>query len=251
MLALLTRLKQLTGTVADILRLPEAELCFYAARDTERITATYRNFTKPHPRYWIIRNKTIGAALIDTADYAGADGYIESIARRNFGGHFARRAMARGYRFMEIDRNLHVDGINAINTSLPVRQGKAMAPSYRKRIDHFVDHEHYRYYGVLDREGKLMAYCEVGLYGNFALLSRLLGYRNNDGIMHFMIVEIVSTLMREQLVRFVMYDTYFGATEGLRNFKNILGFKPYRVRYRLDTDSAAPRRARPCYRASH
>jgi hypothetical protein len=30
-----------------------------------------------------------------------------------------------------------------------------------------------------------------------------------------------------------MYDTFFGAREGLQNFKRIVGFEPYRVRYSL------------------
>jgi hypothetical protein len=30
-----------------------------------------------------------------------------------------------------------------------------------------------------------------------------------------------------------MYDTFFGAQPGMRQFKTILGFKPYRAKYRL------------------
>jgi hypothetical protein len=48
-----------------------------------------------------------------------------------------------------------------------------------------------------------------------------------------MIVEIIGALMRERAVRFVMYDTFFGASPGLKNFKTILGFKPYRAKYLL------------------
>jgi len=239
MWTLLTRIARLTGTVAELLRLPVAELQFYGALDPERIAATYRSFTMPHPTYRIIGRKTIGAALLDLTRYPHAQAYLQAIGKRNFGGYFARRASARGYRFTEIDRNRYIDGIDDINRSLPFRQGRIMAPSYRERTEHFIDHQHYRYYGVLAPDGKLMAYCEVGMYGNFALLSRLLGYRNNDGVMHFMIVEIVSLLIREGLVRYIMYDTWFGATEGLRNFKSILGFQPYRVRYSLDTARAA------------
>ncbi len=30
-----------------------------------------------------------------------------------------------------------------------------------------------------------------------------------------------------------MYDTWFGAQQGLRQFKRHVGFQPYRARYRL------------------
>jgi hypothetical protein len=34
-------------------------------------------------------------------------------------------------------------------------------------------------------------------------------------------------------VRYVMYDTFFGAQSGLQQFKRVLGFQPYRVKYTL------------------
>ncbi len=233
MFPLLQRLRRLRDTLSAIWHLPLAHLCFYKPLNPAHVLATYRNFTRPHPTYLVFRNKTLGAALIDTFEYSSAEHYAASIGKRNFGGYFASRAKARGYRFIAIDRNGYVDDIDAINTSLPERQGRAMAQSYRERVSRFDDEANYRYYGVVDQKGKLMAYCELGTYGNFALLSRLLGYRNNDGIMHFMIVEIIGMLIRENTVRYAMYDTFFGASEGLRNFKTILGFKAYRVKYGL------------------
>jgi hypothetical protein len=233
MFAIISSLVQAYDTVKHILRLPRAVLCFDSKLNASHIDATYRAFTKRHPKYLIIKNKTIGAALIDTDDFGYPENYVKAFMRRSIAGRNAKRAKKRGYRFVQIDRNAFVDDIHRINTSLPYRQGRPMSASYQQRVNCFVDLENYRYYGILDKEGKLIAYCDVGLYGNFALLSRLLGYRNNDGVMHLMIVEIVVALMREGAVRFVMYDMYFGASEGLRNFKTILGFKPYRVTYSI------------------
>ena len=237
--ALPARLHSLLSLLKQLFRLPRAALCFQVALNPAHVIATYHNFIRPHPTYRLFGRKTVGAALLDLDAFATPQHYLETIARRNFGGFFARRAKARGYRFASIDRNRHIDDIDAINHALPFRQGKIMAPSYRSRTEHFIDQANYRYYGVLDGQGRLMAYCEVGIYGNFALLSRLLGYRNNDGVMHFMIVEIASCLIAEGLVRYLMYDTWFGASEGLRKFKAILGFAPYRVRYALDYSTAA------------
>lgn len=233
MLSALSQLRHMWDILTAIAKLPHAQLQFDAALAPAEVSAAYDNFTRRHPRYRIIGNKTIGAALVDIEQFATPAHYRASIAERNWGGYFARRAQARGYRFASIERNRYADDIHAINQSMPERQGRPMAASYQDRTAHYTDRAHYRYYGVLDKSGKLMAYCELGTYGNFALFSRLLGYRNNDGIMHFMIVEIVSLLIAERRVRYAMYDTWFGASEGLRRFKTILGFKPYRVRYAL------------------
>ena len=58
------------STLRQLLRLPPAELCF-DSRLAPDIAATYRYFSKPHPRYRIIGNKTLGAALIDLERFAG------------------------------------------------------------------------------------------------------------------------------------------------------------------------------------
>jgi glycosyltransferase involved in cell wall biosynthesis len=83
---------------------------------------------------------------------------------------------------------------------------------------------------VFDPDGKLMAYANIGRYGNFSAFSQLIGMRNNDGIMHLLMVDIVSRLIEQKQVRYVMYDTFFGAQPGLQQFKRILGFQPYRAR---------------------
>jgi hypothetical protein len=78
-----------------------------------------------------------------------------------------------------------------------------------------------------------VAYGNLGLYGNFAAFSHLMGIRNNDGIMHFLVVEIISAMIELQQVRYIMYDTFFGANPGMQTFKKILGFRPYRAKYSL------------------
>jgi hypothetical protein len=217
----------------DILRLPVAELHFHQAIDPADIRATYRYYTKPHPRYKLIRNKTIGAALLDLGSMYCAEQYLALIKGKNAGAWHAKRARGRGYRLCHIDRNAHIDDIHAINTSLEERQGRPMDARYREKQAHFDTLAHFRYYGVFNPAGRLVAYANLGHYGNFASFSQLIGIRNNDGIMHMMVVDIVSELIGEASVRYLMYDTFFGAQPGLRTFKQILGFRPYRARYAL------------------
>jgi hypothetical protein len=220
-------------TLRQVISLPRADLCFDARIHANDITATYRQFTKPHPRYKLIRNKTIGTALIDLAHYPAATDYLDAIQGKNRGAWHARRARTRGYLCTEIDRNHYIDDIHAINTSLDVRQGRPMDQKYLDKVTHYERLPHFDHYGVLNGEGRLVAYANIGRYGNFSAFSQLIGVRNNDGIMHLLIVDIVARLIERQNVRYVMYDTFFGAQSGLQNFKRILGFEPYRVKYSL------------------
>jgi len=220
-------------TLRQVISLPRADLCFDVRIHANDIPAIYRQFTKPHPRYRIIRNKTIGAALIDLARYPVTTAYLDAIQGKNRGAWHARRARTRGYVCTEIDRNDYVDDIYAINTSLDVRQGRLMDRQYLVKVTHYERLPHVDHYGVLNGDGRLVAYANIGRYGNFSAFSQLIGVRNNDGIMHLLIVEIVARLIERQRVRYVMYDTFFGAQSGMQNFKRIVGFEPYRVKYSL------------------
>jgi hypothetical protein len=226
-------LRQHYATLLQLLRLPVARLQFHAQIDPDAMRAAYRYFTKPHPRYKLIRNKTLGAALLDLSVFDTRDKYLAHIRGKNCGAHHAQRARARGYRFAEIERNTYIDDIYAINTSLEQRQGRPMDAQYLVKVTHFERERHYRYYGILNPDGKLMAYANVGLFGNFAAFSQLIGLRNNDGIMHLLIVEVVNEMIAQPRIRYLMYDTMFGAPPGMQLFKNILGFRPFRAKYSL------------------
>ncbi len=217
----------------EVARLPVAHLHFDTALAPEPIRATHALFTKPHPRYKLIKNKTIGVALIALRQYDSPDKYVASLGGRHPLAPLIRKARARGYVVGEIDRNAHVEEIHAINTSLGERQGRPMDAQYQVRRNHFEREPHFHYYGVKDASGKLVAYSNLGIYGNFAAFSQLIGYRNNDGVMHAMVIDIVSALIRTGSLDYLMYDTFFGAQQGMRRFKSMLGFQPYRAKYRL------------------
>jgi hypothetical protein len=229
----MTTLLRHLRTVREILKLPAASLSFDSSIDPHDIPSTYRYYTQRHPRYKVIRNKTVGAALIDLDRFSDAGAYLDAIAGKNRGAWHARRARSRGYACRTIDRNAHVDDIHAINTALDTRQGRPMDARYMQKVERFEARPHFDYYGVLDPDGRLVAYGNIARYGNFSAFSQLIGLRNNDGFMHMLMVDIVSRLIEQKRVRYVMYDTFFGAQPGLQQFKRILGFEPYRAKYSL------------------
>jgi glycosyltransferase involved in cell wall biosynthesis len=219
--------------LSELRRMPRVRLHFQAHLNPSEVRATYLSFTKPHPRFPLVCHKSIGVALVNLRQFDSPERYLAEIGGKNRGASFAQRARKRGYIFAPIDRNAYVDQIHAINTSLTERQGRPMTAAYTFRAQHFDQLPNYRYYGVLAPCGKLVAYANMGFYGDFAALAQLMGYRNNDGIVHLLIVDLVSSLITEGRARFLMYDTFFGASEGMQSFKRMLGFRPHYVSYEL------------------
>ncbi|GJI99061.1 hypothetical protein RugamoR57_57790 [Duganella caerulea] len=219
--------------VADVLRLPRARLRFERAVNPELVERTHALFTSPHPRCRLVRFKSLGVALLDLRAYRDSAAYLQAVGRKDYAGYQSRRARAHGYRVAEIDRNHYVDDIHRINTSLAQRQGRPMDPAYAARAEHFVAVDGFRYYGVLDKDGRLAAYCDLGIYGDFAATDHLLGYKTSDGLMYLLLADIACRLIDEGRLNYLMYDTYLGALPGLREFKKKLGFAPYRVRYSI------------------
>lgn len=226
-------LASLLELARSVSKLPQAELEFRQAMDPDNVERVFRHFNRRHPRYFVIRNKTLGAALVDLRRFGTGRDYLNTVKGRNSAEHHARRARARGYKVVEIDRNDYIDDIHHINTSVEVRQGKPMSETYLSKQTHYVPDRNYRYYGTLDTAGRLVAYGEIGLWGNFAAFNRIIGIRNNDGIMHLMVTEIICQFIEDGRFHYLMYDTYFGASPGLKTFKTALGFTPYRARYSL------------------
>lgn len=228
------KLIRIFDVLHQIIKLPVADLYFCPDINQGNVNNAYKYFTKRHPKYKVFQNKSWGVALIDLASFNGSDKYMESIKGHNNGAYFAKKARTRGYTIREIDRNQFVDEIHEINTSIEIRQGRPMDSAYLEKKTCFVDERNFKYFGAINKEGKLMAYCNMGFYGNFAVANQLLGYRNNDGVMHYMLIEIICKLIDQGALKYIMYDTFFGAQPGLKTFKTILGFKPYRAKYSIN-----------------
>lgn len=227
------KMLRLIDLVITIARLPVARLEFRLHHNPADVDKLHRYFTMPHPRYKVFQNKSLGAALVDLRRYRNREEYLNSIKGRNSGEHHARKARSKGYRVVTIDRNDYIDDIHEINTSVDTRQGRKMDAIYLDKVTHFPTDKNFTYYGVLNAEGKLMAYGDLGRYGNFAAFNRVIGVRNNAGIMHLLVTEIVCQLIEDRSCDYLMYDTYFGASTGLRAFKTMLGFEPYRAKYSI------------------
>jgi hypothetical protein len=144
------------------------------------------------------------------------------------------RASRLGYEFAEIKRENYSDDIYEINTSTPERQGRPMAAAYQVRSNYgplpeYKCPRHAVYtYGIL--KGKLYAYLWLYQVGDLVMISSILGHADyqNDDIMYLLVTE---ALARHEGIGF--YNRHDGGTEGLRYFKEKLGFKPERIAWKL------------------
>lgn len=228
------KIAQHARLLLQLIRLPVARLRFEQGRHAEPIRRAHALFTRPHARYKVIGNKTMGMAVLDLKAFGGQPGaYLATVKRSGHAGPQSKKAAARGYQVRPIDRNDHVDDIHAIHTSSTERQGRPMDRGYLVRKDAYDEEEHFECLGVFDADDRLAAYCSMARYGNFVATDQLMGYKNQDGAMYLLLSTIICRLIEQGDVDWFMYDTFLGAKTGLRDFKRRVGLQPYRVRYTL------------------
>jgi hypothetical protein len=141
------------------------------------------------------------------------------------------RALRLGYTFRELAREHHADEIHAVNTSLDRRQGRPMSSGYLERQefsplnDHQCEHHQIRAWGVWTADDQLVAYTVIHRAGDLALVSQILGHgdHQDDGIMYLL---FAGALEQEiPLGGLVVYNRHDSGQDGLRWFKERLGFE--------------------------
>ena len=153
----------------------------------------------------------------------------------------AQHARILGYTFRSINREEHVDEIHAINTSMPVRQGRPMSAGYLERpnfspLPHYQCVRHYiRPYGVFSPTGELVAYLVLYVCGDVAMVSQILGHSDHlaDDVMYLLAVETFRETLSCSGQVVVFYNRHDSGTDGLRYFKERLGLQPERVAWIL------------------
>lgn len=151
----------------------------------------------------------------------------------------AARADRLGYRTTRISRADHVDAIHAINTSLPERQGRPMADSYLARPspsrlpDYPCSRHRIDEWGTTTEGGALVAYLVLYVSGDMAMISQILGHGSHlaADVMYQLVVKALLETVAAAGPVIVFYNRHDSGTEGLRYFKERLGFAPQRVEW--------------------
>jgi hypothetical protein len=218
--------------LSEIRALPEISIRMSGDDTCKKL---FHYFTQSHPRYRFIQNKRWGVALLPVSDTYNEylKGKDKQALRSN-----RKRALDLGFRFCRSNPLEHLHDILSINASTPVRQGRPMDSSYLsvRQLRAFFD-DKAEIYGVFDSTGILKAYADTPIAGEICIFSRLLGHSADldKGIMYLLVSGVVQEMTEHKTKHgvplWVMYDTFFGASQGLRYFKERLGFRPYKVRW--------------------
>lgn len=192
----------------------------------------YRAFTSRHPRWRLIQNTSWGVALIELP--ATTDEYVRGISR--LARRHIKHAKESGFAFTRIDPLARLDEVLAVNHSASDRQGRPMHPAYfneatlRSYFSKSAD-----VFGVVDANGVLRAYACVRNCGEVACFERLLGHAEalDEGVMYLLVQGVVDWAIQQRGAgtrpAWLMYDMFSGASPGMRQFKHVIGCRPYRV----------------------
>lgn len=145
----------------------------------------------------------------------------------------ADRARRLGYHGGTWPRVGFEDDVYEINTSLETRQGRPMSAAYRVRPS-FNDPDYpcarhgVHYYGVRtdEGEGRLVAYLWVYRAGDLALVSSILGHADHlENDIMYPLFEAALSGEIENGPGTMVYNRHDSGTDGLRYFKERLGFR--------------------------
>jgi hypothetical protein len=166
------------------------------------------------------------------ADYQRSK--LRSIAKKNL-----KSAKKRKYSYAKIDAVSAIDQIMEINQSRPERGGRPMLPLYSNRSKfELILREIGDAHVVRCPAGKIVAYALVSNTGDLWNVDYVLGHGDhlNSGIMYLLMTNVIEEKFELAKTagypKWIMYDTLFGANAGLRQFKAVVGFSPYWVRWR-------------------
>ena len=245
--ALVARVRRLRSDIDELRRLPTVEIHLMADRARARnhpfyaelVREHYRDATRRHPKFPLIRHIEWGVALCRLP--ATFDDYfmmVEGAARRNY-----KKATRLGYHFRPIDYDDHLREIEAIHRSTTVRQGPMPAhlmgtlkpvgnPQPRDRV------HGYPAFGVFNAEGVLRAYATCHIAGEICMMEDIYGdaRHQSDGYVPLLYLSIGKYLLENHPeVKYFSYGTYYGASPTLRRFKRKFRFLPHRVIWKLDS----------------
>ncbi len=109
----------------EVVRAPRIRIHMFGDGNARQ---TYEMYVQRHPRFFFIKSKAMGVALLQLPQTFEAYLKDKSAVQRA-----RKKALKVGYTFHTVRAIDHVDEILAINTSVPVRQGLPMRREYMDR----------------------------------------------------------------------------------------------------------------------
>ncbi len=221
--------------IKEIMELPRVKIEIIDNDPTLEVEKMYKNFVKRHPKYKIFKNKTLGVMLMKIPKTV--EEYMSWISGKNSVKYYSNRCKKLGYYTDYYIKNNYLKDMYEINTSSSVRQGKSMRKHYLEEVPKENVKDAVSYFGVFTSDKKLVGYIRLVKTPKLYVISQLLGHAEyqNDNIMYLIIHDLVIDLIEKNKDReddiYLMYDTYFGGSDGIKLYKRRHAFKPYKVKW--------------------
>lgn len=226
--------------IKEILTLPKQKIEIVDNDKTGEVKELYEYFNKRHPKYKIIRNKTIGVMLFNIPKTI--EEYEKQISGKNSVMYYTRRCTKLGYYTDYFVKNDYLDDMYEINTSSDNRQGRSMSKQYLEEVPREDEKSAVSYFGVFTSDKKLVGYIRVINTPNLYVVSQLLGHDKyqDDNIMYLILHDLIVSLIEKNEDNdkevYLMYDTYFGGSQGIKLYKKRHAFKPYKVKWKYTNE---------------
>lgn len=225
------RVRRLVDDLRTAAAMPRVDIV--ASRGSATEDRRLHELNRPHPAYRIVARKSVGAALLPLNEFEDVEGYL---ANHRYARRRVNRASRLGYTAGLFDPNDRRADLLAIHTSMPERQRRPVDATYLDPTVHHESGPQEEHLGVF-RGDIVVAYSELQYAGEIVATSRIMGHGEYlaDGIMFLLIASIVQHVKRLRPdVHYIFYDMFFGAGDGLREFKTRAGFRPHYVRWRRE-----------------
>lgn len=188
---------------------------------------------KPHPcsiyNFWSKWLQSNNQAAVLELDGRDPYKYFNATAANRY-----RFGLKNGYCASELswgDRNLLLQEIHEVNTSLLVRQGREMKQNYKDfplpvTLDLQCSDHYATFIGCFHR-GRLVAYITTNFCGDLAAASQILGHGEHlkNGCMLVLWAEFIR-ICHERRIRVIVYSRWSDGTDGLKYWKRSVGMKP-------------------------
>lgn len=226
--------------IKEILTLPKVTIEIIDNDTSGEVEELYKYFNKRHPKYKIIRNKTLGVMLFNIPKTV--EEYESLISGKNSVMYYSRRCTKLGYYTDYFIKNKHLDDMYDINVSSDNRQGRSMSKQYLEEVPKEEKKEAVSYFGVFTSDKKLVGYIRIINTPNLYVISQLLGHDKyqNDNIMYLILHDLITSLIEKNKDNnkevYLMYDTYFGGSQGIKLYKKRHAFKPYKVKWKYSNE---------------
>jgi hypothetical protein len=229
-------------------------------RSLPNVRITLNDDEVGRPMYEFFRSRTLGFPYHQWGTWGRAammlpetlSSYTKGKSRHPFRTN-CMKASRLDYEAVPLTEDSYVQGFRDCFRSTPVRQGSPVEmenwpypgePANREMM----------LSGCVDSAGDVIAVSRIVVSGQTAWMRNLIGHADhvNAGVMYLLMQFCVERLIAERSTpwpTWLMFDSYFSVSAGMRYFLDRIGMSPHNIRFDLGSPDLFPIRSIPAARS--